>query len=70
MTPLLLVGLWAIGMLVAIWAIFSSVGLNYMVMMFPEGRRWWLRPAQFASLAFFAALVHFHPFTFSIAITP
>jgi len=53
---------WFLMLLLAICLIFMLVGLHRMVHMLPEGKRWWLFPSQLASLAFFAALVHFNPF--------
>lgn len=53
---------WFVGMIVSIFLIFELIGCASMVRMFPEGRRWWLLPAQLGSLAFFAALVLFNPF--------
>jgi len=61
MTALLTI-LWFIGLVISVTAIFQPVGLHRLVSMFPEGRRWWIFPAQLASLAAFAALSIFHPF--------
>lgn len=54
--------LWVVAALVAIRLVYRTVGIHYMVCMFPEGRRWWQLPAQMASLGFFAAVALFHPF--------
>ncbi len=62
MNALLVIG-WFIALLLSLGAVFQFVGLRTMLEFFPEGRRWWVFPAQLASLAFFAAVVHFEPFT-------
>lgn len=59
----LLVIAWFIALLLSIGAVFQFVGLRAMLQFFPEGRRWWTLPTQLASLACFAAVVHFQPFT-------
>lgn len=61
MTALIAIA-WFIGMYVSIIIVFNTVGSRLMVAYFPEGHRWWMLPAQLASLALFAALVHFNPF--------
>jgi hypothetical protein len=53
---------WFLGLLLSIYIVFELVGLRAIVRMFPEGRRWWMLPAQLCSLAIFAAAVHFNPF--------
>jgi len=53
---------WGLAMLVSVVSVLELVGMRLMVAYFPEGRRWWQVPAQFVSLAVFAALVHFNPF--------
>lgn len=54
--------LWFVGLIVSIFLVFELVGCASMVRMFPEGRRWWMLPAQWGSLAFFAAMVLLNPF--------
>lgn len=53
---------WFVALLVSVCLVFAFVGVVQLVNMFPEGRRWWMLPAQIGSLAAFAAVVHFHPF--------
>jgi hypothetical protein len=53
---------WAFALIVSVWVVFQTVGLARMVAFFPEGRRWWMFPAQIASLALFAIIVLKHPF--------
>ncbi len=53
---------WAFWMLVSVWAVFALIGSAGLVAMFPEGRRWWQLPAQWASLGMFSAAVLCHPF--------
>jgi|GEM_PF-3172294 len=52
---------WAAWLLLAIELVFQFVGMRLMVAYFPEGRRWWMLPAQLGSLAFFATAVLFSP---------
>jgi hypothetical protein len=53
---------WLIALGLSVLAVLELVGMRLMVCYFPEGRCWWQVPAQFASLAAFAAVVHFNPF--------
>jgi len=53
---------WFLMLAVSILSVFELVGMRSMVNFFPEGRRWWQFPAQFLSLAVFAAIVINHPF--------
>lgn len=53
--------LWFIGIIFSILLIFEFIGYNDLTRMFPEGHRPWHFWAQIGSLAFFATLVHFHP---------
>lgn len=53
--------LWFIGLLVSIYAIFVTVGMQGLVGMFPEGKRWWHLPSQLLSLAVFSIFVLYHP---------
>lgn len=53
---------WFIALLVSVYIVFELVGLRSVVRMFPEGNRWWMLPAQLASLGLFASLVHYNPF--------
>lgn len=62
MTALITIA-WLVCLLVALGLVFQFVGLRAMMTFFPEGRRWWIFPAQLASLAFFAAVVLCHPFS-------
>lgn len=52
---------WFIALLVSIYMVFLTMGWGGLVRMFPEGYRWWMTPAQWGSLAVFAALVRFTP---------
>lgn len=61
MVALKIIG-WFVLLLLSIAAVFNLVGMRLMVGYFPEGRRWWMLPAQLLSLAVFAAIVLFHPF--------
>lgn len=61
MTALLAI-LWFLWLVVSWVLVFEFVGAAALVNMFPEGRKWWLFPAQVISLLSFAACVHFHPF--------
>lgn len=61
MSALITIG-WFLLLSVSTLAVFELVGLWRLVCMFPEGKRWWMLPVQFASLAFFAAVVLNHPF--------
>lgn len=54
--------LWFVAMLVSIGLIYMTWGNAMLVQMFPEGRKWYDMPSRLASLAVFAAVVHFHPF--------
>lgn len=58
----LLAILWFVGIVIAVMMVYEFVGAEKMVRMFPEGRRWWLFPAQMASIAFLASLAINHPF--------
>jgi drug/metabolite transporter superfamily protein YnfA len=53
---------WFLVLLFSMHLVFEVVGLRRMVQFFPEGRRWWMLPAQLVSLAIFAAVVLNHPF--------
>lgn len=53
---------WLLMLGLSIMAVFQLVGMRLMLAYFPEGRRWWQAPAQLASLAVFAAVIHFNPF--------
>jgi len=53
---------WAILLPLSMFAVFELIGMNGLVRMFPEGRRWWQFPAQLTALAVFAAIVINHPF--------
>jgi len=53
---------WSAGVVVSIYLIDMTWGNSMLVGMFPEGWRWWMPWSRLASLAIFAALVHFHPF--------
>lgn len=61
MTALLTIA-WLLCLAASLLAIYQTVGAHLMVTFFPEGKRWWMFPAQMASLAAFAAVVTFHPF--------
>jgi hypothetical protein len=61
MTALLSIA-WFLALLLSVCAVFQFVGMRLMVSYFPEGRRWWMLPAQLGSLALFAALIHYNPF--------
>lgn len=61
MTALLAIG-WFIALLLSLAAVFKFVGARSMVIFFPEGDKWWLLPAQLASVTVFAIVVLFHPF--------
>ncbi len=60
-TPLYTI-LWLIILFASMRAVWTYVGLSYMVNMFPEGRRWWLFPVQLLTMAVFAVVVLYHPF--------
>lgn len=54
--------LWIVGLILAILAIYQTIGLHFMVNFFPEGKRWYQVPFQWLSLVSFATLILFHPF--------
>lgn len=54
--------LWLIWLLTALFAVYQSVGLHFMVNFFPEGKRWYQIPLQLISLGYFALVVLKHPF--------
>lgn len=54
---------WFIWLLLSILLVFEFVGINGICNMFPEGRRAWHRPAQFAALALFAAAAICNPWS-------
>lgn len=54
---------WFILLVVSILAVFEVVGWSGLIRMFPEGKRWWILPVQLLSLACFAAVVYFNPWS-------
>ena len=60
MSALLAIG-WAVWLFMAVVLVLDVVGWRGLTNMFPEGWRWWHLPAQLATLAHFAAVVHFNP---------
>jgi len=54
--------LWFLALLASVQLVFWCCGVRGLVQMFPEGNRWWILPACFASLAVFAVVVLLHPF--------
>jgi hypothetical protein len=61
MHTLLSIG-WFLLMMLSVYSVFATVGLHRMVQFFPEGKRWWMFPAQAASLTFYGAVMHYFPF--------
>lgn len=53
---------WLFWLLVSVALVFGFVGTEGLTDFFPEGRRWWMPYAQYASLTFFAAAVLMNPF--------
>lgn len=53
--------LWFIGLLSSMFILFETLGWTGLIRMFPEGRRWWILPVQWTSIAYFASMVHFNP---------
>ena len=53
---------WFVWLMLSLAVVFHFVGMTALVNMFPEGRRPWQLPAQWCSLANFAACVLLHPF--------
>lgn len=53
---------WLAAMLTAIVAVYQTVGVHLMVQYFPEGKRWWMLPAQLLAIAVFGVICAFHPF--------
>ena len=45
--------LWFLGMSLSIYLVFTFIGFNGLTNMFPEGKRAWHLPAQWAALFFF-----------------
>lgn len=55
--------LWFIWLIIA-FIFLTEVGrINAMVAMFPEGRRWWTTPLQYAAYAFFASCILLNPWS-------
>ena len=52
---------WFIALLISVALMFETIGMSGLVNMFPEGRRWWMRPAQLASITAFALIVLRNP---------
>ena len=61
MSGLIYIG-WFILVCISMYSVFVFVGMNGLVNMFPEGRRWWQLPAQLTSLVIFGLICAFHPF--------
>ncbi|SUE95894.1 Uncharacterised protein [Ectopseudomonas mendocina] len=61
MSALIVIG-WFIFTLVSIGCVLQFVGSLLMVEFFPEGKRWWMWPLRWVSLAFFAGMVLINPF--------
>lgn len=62
MNELMVIG-WIIWLIVSIRVVFSTVGLEMLVQMFPEGEPKWFLTKQLLSLAFFAAAVLCNPWS-------
>lgn len=60
MSALLAIG-WVLRLFVSVVLCLDLIGMRSMCSFFPEGRRWWMLPAQLAALAHFAAAVRFTP---------
>lgn len=58
--------IWAVGILISTALLYLTFGNAMLVDMFPEGRRWWFWPSRFAAMLFFAAVIHFHPFSVGV----
>jgi hypothetical protein len=52
---------WAIWLIVAITALYETLGLQGICNMFPEGKRWWHFPAQCVAIGHFAAVAILNP---------
>ncbi len=61
MSPLYTI-LWLIALFCSVQFVYATIGINLMVHMFQEGKRWWQFPLQMTALIVFAAVVLYHPF--------
>jgi hypothetical protein len=63
MTALLTIA-WLVCTFLSLVCVYQFVGMHLMVCYFPEGKSWWNVPAQWLSLAAFAACAIYNPWRF------
>ena len=53
---------WTLALLLSLRLIFIFVGVQGLIQMFPEGKKWWILPVQWLCIILFTVLIIINPF--------